>query len=181
MDLSILESKLNRHKISFSKENGEIIIGKSKNDWIGYIGLGITPIVFGVGIIVFLLFGVKVFEIGMLHIYAAALFLTGIGSFNLWKRKRKKLANSFTKVFKENKIIVQKREEVYQLDKNTIKDIRISNRPLDKENHEGNLFIIDIENRIHHILGFHDETEKYVEDDLKWFVDFILTQTELKK
>ncbi|GGG58017.1 hypothetical protein GCM10011414_29770 [Croceivirga lutea] len=181
MNLSVLESKLHRHKISFSKENEGIIIGKAKNDPISYIGLVIMPIVFGIGIIIFLFFGVNGFRIEMAHISAAALFLIGLGSFNQWKRKRKKLANSFLKVFKDNKIIIQTPEQDFQLDKNSILDIRISNKPLDKENYEGNLFIIDNENRIHHILGFHDENEKYVEDDLKWFVDFILSQTGLKK
>jgi len=181
MNIEILESKLNRHKISFSKQNGEIIIGKAKNDLIDYFGLGILPIVFGIGIIVFLFLGIGGFQIEMAHISAAGLFLIGIGSFNLWKRKRKRLANSFQKVFKDNKIIIKTTSEDYQLDKTTIKDVRISNKPIEKENHEGNLFVIDNENRIHHILGFHDESEKYVEDDLKWFADYILTQTGLKK
>ncbi|SMP26296.1 hypothetical protein SAMN06265375_1071 [Muriicola jejuensis] len=161
--------------------SGEIIIGKAKNDLISYIGLGIVPIVFGIGVILFFFLKVDEFRPEIVHISVGALFLIGIGSFNLIKHKRKRKANSFPKVFKDNKIIILTPQGSYNLDKKTIKEIRTSNKPLNKENHEGNLFVIDNENRIHHVLGFHDENEKYVQDDLNWFADFILTQTGVKK
>ena len=39
MSTSILECKLKRHKISYSNENGKIIIGKPKIDYGTLIGL----------------------------------------------------------------------------------------------------------------------------------------------
>lgn len=181
MNISILESKLNRHKISFSKENGEIIIGKAKRDIVDYFGLGIVPVLIGIGIIVFFIINIKNLRIGIFQMSGAALFLIGIGVSNLRKYKRKKLANTFPKIFKENKIIVRTPLEDYKLDASTIMEIRVTNKLLDNETYEGNLFIIDNNNGLHHILRFHDESEKYVQDDLKWFEDFILTQTGLKK
>ena len=50
MNTSILESKLKRHKISYSNENGKIIIGKPKTDYGTLIGLVALPIVAGIGI-----------------------------------------------------------------------------------------------------------------------------------
>jgi hypothetical protein len=181
MDTIILESKLKRHKISFSKAGREIIIGRAKKDLVDYIGLVIIPLVFGIGVVPFYLSQVDGIGPEIVHISAAAIFFIGIGSFNLMKRKRKRLANAFTKVFKDNKIIILTPEENYHLDKNTIKDIGVSNRPLGKKNHEGNLFVIDSKNRYHHILGFNDENEKYVEDDLKCFAEFILIHIGIKK
>ena len=181
MNLEILASKLHRHKISYSKENGEIVIGKAKRDLVTYIGLGILPLAFGIGIIAFILLKIKGFRMEMLHIFAAAFFLIGIGYFNLWKNKRKRLANSFSKVIKKDSIIIQTPSENFHLNANTIQHIRVTNQALDKENYEGNLFIIDNENRIHHILGFHDDNERYVSDDLQWFAKFILTQIAPEK
>ena len=179
MNFKILESKLKRHKISYKKVNEKIIIGKAKIDFVNYIGLGIMPIVCGLGILIFLIMNIRILELGVVHIAAGAIFLLSIGGFNIWKSKRKKLANSFPKVFRENKIIIKYPSEDYQLDINTIKEIRLNFNPLDKENFEGNLYIVDIKNQIHFILRLHDENKKYIEDDLKWFSDFILKQTEL--
>ena len=44
MSTSILECKLKRHKISYSNENGKIIIGKPKIDYGTLIGLIAFPI-----------------------------------------------------------------------------------------------------------------------------------------
>ena len=45
MSTSILECKLKRHKISYSNENGKIIIGKPKIDYGTLIGLIAFPII----------------------------------------------------------------------------------------------------------------------------------------
>ena len=50
MSTSILECKLKRHKISYSNENGKIIIGKPKIDYGTLIGLIAFPIIAGIGI-----------------------------------------------------------------------------------------------------------------------------------
>ena len=51
---------------------------------------------------------------------------------------------------------------------------------IDEETYEGNLYLIDKEDRKHQILGFDDENEKYVLDDLKWFSEYLMNHVELK-
>lgn len=181
MNLKILESKLRRHKISYSKNNEEIIIGQAKKDILTYIVIGILPLAFVIWSVLYLIIYTNKFRLEMLHLLVALIFLIGIGSFNLIKHHRKKNANRATKVFLKDKIIIKTPTKEHLLNSNTIKEIRVSNIPLDKENYEGNLFIVDTENKIHHILGFHDKNERYVSDDLQWFSDFILTQIRIKK
>ena len=49
-----------------------------------------------------------------------------------------------------------------------------SAKQIDKETYEGNLYLIDKEERIHQILEFDDENEKYVMNDLKWFSEYFM-------
>jgi hypothetical protein len=68
----------------------------------------------------------------------------------------------------------------YTFDSNSIKDFEYSAEQIDKETYEGSLYLIDQDDRKHQILGFDDENEKYVLDDLKWFSEYLIRHTELK-
>ena len=181
MNLQILESKLKRHKILYSKVDDQIIIGKSKNDFISYFGLGIFPIICGVGVLFYTLLNVKGFQIALAYVIGLALFLISTGIFQILIQKRKQKANSFTKIFRENRIILKSEEKDYILDSKSIMQIKVSNVQVDEETYEGNIYILDKENITHHLLGFNDEHEKYIADDLKWFVEFIMKHTKINK
>ncbi|WP_290696616.1 hypothetical protein [Lacinutrix sp.] len=178
---AILESKLKRHKIYFSNEKGKIIIGKPKTDYTTLIGLIVLPIIAAIGITAFLIFTNFEF-IGKNHwkIIAGIIFFFGTGIFNLSRVKLKKRLNNNVKTL-DYKVIKMKNEfgeKIY--DSRNIMDFEYSVKQIDEETYEGNLSLIDNDNTKHQILGFDDENEKYIIDDLKWFSEYLIKHTELK-
>ena len=177
MNTSILESKLKRHKISYSKENGKIIIGKAKTDYGTLIGLAILPIIAALGICSFIILNNGEFRV---KIIAGIIFLFGVGFFNLSRIRTKKESNDNLKTL-DNKVIKVKNDfGEYIFDSKNIKDFEYSAEQIDDETYEGNLYLIDNEERKHQILGFDDENEKYVLNDLKWFSEYLINHVELK-
>ncbi|MBI6120117.1 hypothetical protein [Salegentibacter maritimus] len=177
MNTSILESKLKRHKISYSKENEKIIIGKAKTDYGTLIGLAILPIIAALGICSFIILNNGEFK-G--KIIAGIIFLFGVGFFNLSRIRTKKESNDNLKTL-DNKVIKVKNDfGEYIFDSKNIKDFEYSAEQIDDETYEGNLYLIDNEERKHQILGFDDENEKYVLNDLKWFSEYLINHVELK-
>ena len=68
----------------------------------------------------------------------------------------------------------------YIFDAKSIKDFKYSIEQIGEETYEGNLYLIDSEERKHQILGFDDENEKYVLNDLKWFSEYLMNHVEFK-
>jgi len=180
-NISILESKLKRHKITYSNENGKIIIGKPQTDYMTLIGLVALPIFSTLGICALLIWTNLEFIGGNYgKIIAGIIFLFGSGLFNLSRVKSKKQANDNLKTLGDKLIKVNNEFGEYTFDSNSIKDFEYSAEQIDKETYEGSLYLIDQDDRKHQILGFDDENEKYVLDDLKWFSEYLIRHTELK-
>ena len=178
---SILESKLKRHKISYAYENGKIIIGKSKIDYATLIGLVAFPIIAGIGICLLLILNnIEFIGSNRGKIIAGILFLFGTGFFNLSRTITKKQANDNLKTLDLKTIKVKNEFGQYNFDSNNIKNFEYSVAEINQETFEGNLYLIDKEDRKHQILGFDDENEKYVLDDLKWFSQYLMNHVELK-
>jgi hypothetical protein len=177
MNTSILESKLKRHKVSYSNENGKIIIGKAKTDYGTLIGLVILPIVAALGICLFMIINNAEFR-G--KIIAGIIFLFGTGYFNYSRIRAKKQSNDNLKTLDYKTIKVKNDFGEYIFDSKSIKDFEYSVEQIDDETYEGNLYLIDKEERKHQIIGFDDENEKYVLNDLKWFSEYLINHVELK-
>ncbi|WP_452225766.1 hypothetical protein [Lacinutrix cladophorae] len=178
---TILESKLKRHKISYSNENGIIIIGKPKTDYSMIFGLVAFPIIAAIGICLLLILSDFDF-IGANRgkIIAAIIFLFGTGFFNLSRVSSKKQANDNLKTLEYKVIKIKNEFGQYTFDAKNILDFEYSAEQVGEETYEGNLYLIDKDERKHQILGFDDENEKYVIDDLKWFSEYLIKHTELK-
>lgn len=87
-NISILESKLKRHKISYSNEYGKIIIGKPQTDYTDLIGLIAFPIIAAIVICVFLILNdFENFSTSRGKILVGIILLFGIGLFNFLKYK----------------------------------------------------------------------------------------------
>ncbi|MCX7549962.1 hypothetical protein [Xanthomarina sp. F2636L] len=177
MNTSILESKLKRHKISYSNENGKIIIGKSKTDYGTLIGLVILPIVAALGICLFMLINNAEFR-G--KIIAGIIFLFGTGFFSYSRIRSKKQSNDNLKKLEHKVIKIKNDFGEYIFDSRNIKDFEYFAEQIAEETYEGNLYLIDTEERKHQILGFDDENEKYVLNDLKWFSEYLMNHVGLK-
>lgn len=181
MSTSILECKLKRHKISYSNENGKIIIGKPKIDYGTLIGLVAFPIIAGIGIsLLMILNNIEFIGANRRKIIAGIIFLFGTGFFNLSRLKTKKQANNNLKTLDHKTIKVKNEFGQYNFDSKNIKYFEYLVEQIDEETYEGNLYLIDKEDRKHQVLGFDDENEKYVLDDLKWFSEYLMNHVELK-
>lgn len=178
----ILESKLKRHKISYSNENGKIIIGKPQTDYTILIGLVAFPIIASIGISVLLILNnVEFIVTNSGKVIAVIIFLFGSGLFNLSRIKSKKQANDTLKTLNYKNIKIKNEFGEYTFDSNNIKNFEYSAEKINEEIYEGNLYLIDKENNKHQILGFDDEKKDYVLDDLKWFSEYLIKYTKLKR
>ncbi|OBX18201.1 MULTISPECIES: hypothetical protein [Bizionia] len=176
MNTSVLESKLKRHKISYSNDNGKIIIGKSKTDYGTLIGLVILPIIAALGISIFMLVNNAEYR-G--KIIAAIIFLFGTGFYNYSRTRTKKQLNNNFILFDHKVIKVKNDFGEYIFDSKNILDFEYTAEQIDEETYEGNLYLIDKKERKHQILGFDDENEKYVLNDLKWFSEYLINHVDL--
>ena len=113
-------------------------------------------------------------------IIAGIIFLFGTGFFNLSRLKTKKQANNNLKTLDHKTIKVKNEFGQYNFDSKNIKYFEYLVEQIDEETYEGNLYLIDKEDRKHQVLGFDDENEKYVLDDLKWFSEYLMNHVELK-
>ncbi|WP_286827743.1 hypothetical protein [Maribacter sp. UBA4516] len=182
METSILESKLKRNKIHFLKDGNSIVIGKQKIDYLMLIGLGIFPIVSGTGILIFMFSNDILSEGGGTgKIIALSIGLMSTGLFTLSRLKNKKLNNSNHKTLSNSMLVVKNEFGEYRLTHSTIKDYQISIQQVSEDIFEGNLAIVDNENRVHQVIGMEDEKEQYVLDDLKWFSNFIAETLNVEK
>jgi hypothetical protein len=182
MNTSILESKLKRHKISYSIEDGKIIIGKPKKDYLTLIGLIASPIVIGAGLSLLMLFeGIESFERHRWKIIPGIVFLFGTGFFNYTRMTNKKQANENLKTLDKKSIKIKGDFGEYNFDSKNIKDFIFSAEQITEDSYEGNLYLLDDNDRQYQILGFDDENEKYILDDLKWFTEYFMNHVKLKK
>ncbi len=174
MSTSILESKLKRHKISYSNENGKITIGKAKNDVPTLIGLVALPIIAGIGIsLLLILNNIEFIGANRGKIIVGIIILVGTGLFNLSRIRIKKQSNSNLKTLDYRIIRVKNEFGEFVFDSENIMDFEYFAEEINEETFEGNLYLVDSDKRKHQILGFDDENEKYVLNDLQWFSDYL--------
>ncbi|WP_127845824.1 hypothetical protein [Psychroflexus aestuariivivens] len=182
MNTSILESKLKRHKISYFNENGKIIIGKPKKDYLTLSGLVASPIIIGAGLSLFMLFeGIESFERHRWKIIPGIVFLFGTGFFNYTRITNKKQANDNLKTLDSKSIKIKNEFGEYIFDSKNIKDFIFSAEQIGEHTYEGNLYLLDNNERQYQILGFDDENEKYILNDLKWFTEYFMNHVRLKE
>lgn len=182
MNTTILESKLKRHKISYFKEDGKVIIGKPKTDYLTIIGLIAFPVFAGIGIIIIShLNSIDLLKTSLgIKILVATIILFGIEFLNYFRLKIKNQINDGLKTLEYKSITLTNEFEEFMFDSTNIKDFAYSTQQIDEENYVGNLYLIDNEEKNHQILGFIDEKEIYVLNDLKWFSNYLMKHVEIK-
>ncbi|WP_298425825.1 hypothetical protein [uncultured Kordia sp.] len=169
----LLESKLKRLKISFSKENGKIIIGKSKVDYMVLFGFIILPIIIGIAAIIFI--NITTFEIALRaenKVIGVSVALLIVGVINIFRMLSKKKANQNKKILEDNVIKIIEDEQVQRFEASNISDFEYATKQLEDESFEAKLFLVDTKHQKHLILGFDGENEQYVLDDVFWFIDY---------
>ncbi|AXG71238.1 hypothetical protein KORDIASMS9_03495 [Kordia sp. SMS9] len=179
-DTFLLESKLKRLKISFSKENGKIMISQAKRDYVILIGLVFFPLLFGICATVFLIVGDG--EIYLQHfkkiIFFIVFFYTlGIGS--LFRILIKHKENKDIKILGYKEIILKTKETSTRFDAHTIDFFDYTVEKMEEEVYHGTLYLIDTNQNEHLLMGFDAETEQYVTDDLQWFVNYFEQHVQL--
>jgi len=164
-----LESKLKRHKISYKNYGSSIIIGKSKIDYTILFLMIITPLIIAIITIGF------IFSYGVIHIKILLLpfILFGFILFNVKRLLVKRNLNSSTKIIGNKTIKINDENGQVIFYKKNIKRFDYSVKEINNETYEGSLYLIDKNNNKHQILGFDDELERYVVDDLKWLKEYL--------
>mgnify|MGYP000315449323 CR=1 FL=1 len=174
----LLQSKLKRLKISFNKEGNKTIIGKSKIDKTTLFGLVLFPLF--TAIIAFILMVNTGFLYGKAVVFIIGLVLFAI--FNFGRIGKKIGLNSSIKILENNAIKIKNNKELKKYDKkNTIdfyyeiKEVNISKEIV----YQGTVFLKDIDNNTIQILGFDDEDEKLLKDDLNWLISYFKQFTRI--
>jgi len=182
MSTLVLESKLKRHKISYTIEDGKIIIGKPKTDFATLIGLVILPFALGIGICILLILNnVEFIGANSGKIIAGLILLFGAGFFNLSRMRAKKQSNDTLKILYQNTIKIINTLGQHEFNAQNTMEFKYTAQRINEETVEGNLFVVDQNGIQHQILGFDDENEKYVDDDLKWFSAFLSEYLKLEQ
>ena len=172
-DTSLLESKLKRLKISFAKENGKIIISGAKRDYTVLLGLIFFPIFAALCAIVFLISSRTEFnDTYGRKIIILIIFLLTIGVGGIIRLLSKIRANKNTKILGYKEIILKNKETSTRFDSNSIKGFNYEIKEFSNEIYQGSLYLITTSQEKHLLLGFEGETEQFLTDDLKWFVNF---------
>lgn len=175
----LLESKLKRLKISFSKENGKIVISNAKLDLLVLFLLVFFPFVLAVCTSLFLIISTAEFSGKVeLKIIGLIVFFLSVAIVNGLRIRSKLKANKNRKILDHKIIKIIENEQVMRFEASNVKDFEYTTKQLDKEIYEGKLFLIDTNNQKHLLLGFDDENEQYVLDDLYWFIDYFKKHLE---
>ena len=178
---NILQLKLKRLKIKHFEQNGRIVIGKPKLDLVNFLGLIIFPLVAGITLLI--LFGGNIieFEIGRGKVIAALIFLFGTAFFNFTRMSSKWGNNSSTKTLVNNSIKIKDENLEITFNSENVKELIPEIKEIREDLYEGTLNLIDLNNQKHIILGFDDENEQYLLNDLNWFVDYFSKYLKIKQ
>ncbi|CAM1367936.1 hypothetical protein [Tenacibaculum xiamenense] len=179
---NLLESKLKRLKISYSRENNKIVIGKAKMDYPVFFGLIVLPSVIGIALLVFLLSDSSIsYRISNGKVIGALILLFGTAFFNISRMRAKSQSNQNLKILLNNSIQIKSSTTQVRLDSTNSKRFEPRIKEVQDDVLEGTLVLIDKSNNEHQILGFDSENEQYLEDDLKWFTNYFTEYLELNK
>ncbi|MFY0603464.1 MAG: hypothetical protein JXQ93_05910 [Flavobacteriaceae bacterium] len=176
MDTLLLELKLKRLKISFKKEGGELIIGKAKTDITILFFLILLPFSISLFIIFYSLASGVI--IGKLYIAAVVLFI--FSTFNFRRIRIKKEANNSTKTLTNSTLKITIEKVTKTFDFNNILKFSFTIKEINKDIFEGKLFLKDNDNNSYEILGFDDDNERLVQNDLIWFIEFFKEYLQIK-
>jgi hypothetical protein len=178
---NILQLKLKRLKIKYFEKNGRIVIGKPKFDFVNFFGLILFP--FAVGITLLILFGGNIinFEIGRGKLIVGLIFLFGTAIFNFSRMGSKWGNNSSTKTLINNSIKIKGENQEITFNSESVQEISVEITEIREDLYEGTLSLVDLNDQKHIILGFDDENEQYLMNDLNWFADYFSKYLKLKK
>lgn len=178
---SIVQSKLKRHKIAFTNEKGKLIIGKSKPNIGIILGLIVLPI-FGALIISYFLIFSSLNEIGFRggKLFLGVTFLVGTAIFNAKRLVRNGKVNKSLKTLDYKTIKITNGTTRQVFDAHNTQTFEYFIEHLDEHTCEGRLFLVDKEGKKHQLLGFQEENEKYLTNDLAWFAQYFIEHLALQ-
>ena len=178
MSDTLLQSKLKRLKISCKKEGNKIIIGKPKIDKTILFGLVIFPLFTAtLGLILMINTG---YLYGKAVILIIGLFIFAV--FNFGRIGKKLGQNNSLKILENKCLKIILKKEIKRYDNANIKDIiyEIKENKLSNEIiYMGSVLLKDSKDNFHQILGFDDEDEKLLKNDLEWITNYFLDYLKL--
>ncbi len=182
MNKTVLKSKLKRHKITYTFTDELLVLGKAKNEYLTIIGFIILPSLGAISLIL-LFYVFAVFDGSVIsgYMFFAIVMLFGISGYNFSKVTSKKKTNRERKIIGNKAITIENSRHSFTFTKhNTIQISCVMNK-INETIYHGQVFLVDNEHHRITILGLDDEDERYLENDLKWFANFITSQLEITK
>ena len=89
--------------------------------------------------------------------------------------------NSSTKTLINNSIKIKDENHEITFNSENIQELSVEITEIREDLSEGTLKLIDLNGEKHIILGFDDENEQYLLNDLNWFVDYFSKYLKLKQ
>ena len=178
---NILQLKLKRLKIKYFEKNGKIIIEKPKLDLFNFLGLIIFPFV--AGVVLLIVFGGNIIEIeiGRGKLIAVLIFSFATAIFNFSRMGSKWGNNSSTKTLINNSIKIKNEKQEVTFNSENVQKLTVEITEIREDLYEGTINLLDLNNQKHIILGFDDENEKYLLNDLNWFEDYFSKYLKLEQ
>lgn len=169
----LIESKLKRLHISFSNQNGKMIISKAKINVLELFFLVFLPLFMGVAASIFYVTTNATFEAGTgAKLIGLIIFMFGVAVVNGLRIRSKFKSNKNRKILSDKIITIEENDKTQRFDATNVIDFENTIKTLDKEIYYGELFLIDSDHKKHLLLGFSGENESLLLDDLYWFTDY---------
>lgn len=175
----LLQSKLNRLKISCKKEGNKIIIGKPKTDKTILFGLVIFPLFAAISGLTLMINNGYLYGKAVILIIGLVIFAI----FNFGRIGKKLGQNNTIKILENNCIKIIEKKEIKRFDTSNIIDIiyEIKENKLSNEIvYMGTILLKDTNDNFYQILGFDDEDEKLLKNDLEWISNYFLDYIKLQ-
>jgi hypothetical protein len=172
----ILKSKLKRSRISCRIEGQRIIIGKSKFDSGIVFGLILLPIV-GVLLLIYLLTMDSGFQLPYYKIIIGIFVLASTSFFYLKRVHSKSKSNRDIKILYQNTLRIKETK----FHRDNIDDIYFIVEEVAENEFQAKLHIHDTSGNDHLILEFYDEDERYVQNDVNWFLNFFSDYLDIQE
>lgn len=156
-------------------------IDNPKINYTKVIGFAILPMLAAIGILTFLILNNTFDTVYGTRLRIFGIFLLAGGLVTLKRVQIKKTSNKNIKILEDDAIIIKNKYGAHRFDASNIKDFEYSLNQISEDNYEGNIYLVDQNDRKHLLLAFDTNNQKHVLYDLKWFVEFFIDHTKVDK
>ncbi|WP_459209126.1 hypothetical protein [Aquimarina rhabdastrellae] len=178
---SLLESKFKRHRIKYNITNNSITIGQAQIDYVSLFGLAILPNSIALILLLYIIFDDYAFVDRIpFKIIFIIIGLFAVGISQAYRLLTNQKINGSIKTLSNGVLKIDHKDFKGTFDKRNTQKIGYTLDYFEEEEiFQGSLFLLDNEDIMHPLLGFYDEEERYMHNDLQWYLVFFEKQLRL--